>query len=248
MRILKEMNNFLTALTIVLLMSGCATFDSHTADDFADRTAQHKSVAILPFLATVDAEEKPEEQAPQDPSGDVKGSDEPEKPDPDASNSEQQKNEPYLYQQALYTALLERSEKIDYTVEFQDTSATNVLLKRNGIEPSDLHTSHTKSELASLLGVDAVVSGSVIRNKPASAGASIATTLITGLLSGGAVTVTPHTKEVNVSVTIHDGADSSLLWNFDDDLSGGLGSSFDRITEWLMNIAAKEFPYVHEDS
>lgn len=218
--------NRLTCLLAVLI-GGCTTFETFTADDFADRTAQHETVALLPFDVTLVVDELPEDVTEED-------------------MAAQERDEGYVFQQQLYIELLERQEDDEYSVQFQDIATTNVRLERSDIGYPDMHTSYTKNELAGILGVDAVVSGSLSRNRPASAGAAIASTVITGILSGGLLTAAPSTNEVNVTVAIHDGADGALLWSFDDDLSGGLGSSPERIAEQLMGRIARELPYAGE--
>lgn len=213
-------------MAIVLFVSGCATYETFKIEDFGTRTAHHETVAVLPFDMTIIVEELEEDEA-------------------EADIAAQGRDEAYAFQQQLYLELLERSG--EFGVSFQDINTTNVTLERADIGYDAIYT-HTKNELASLLGVDAVISGSISRSRPASAGAALATTVITGILSGGAVTVNPATNAVNVTSTLHDGADGALLWSFDDEASGSVGTSTTALTERLASGIASTVPYFQEDA
>lgn len=65
-------------------------------------------------------------------------------------------------------------------------------------------------------------------------GAAIASAMLVGFSS---------TNKVNVSMTIHDARTGSLLWNYDHEMSGGLGSSPESVAESLMKSVARRFPY-----
>lgn len=214
----------MTCLLLAAPLGGCATFETYTADEFDDRTAQHEIVALLPLDVTLIVDELPEDMTEED-------------------MAAQERDEGYVFQQQLHTELLERREDGEFSVRLQDIGTTNVLLERGDVGYPDMHISCTKSELASILDVDAVVSGSLSRDRPVGAGTAVASAMITGILTGGALTAAPATNQVNVSVAIHDGADGLLLWSFDDELSGGLGASPEAIAEQRMGRTAREFPY-----
>ncbi len=137
----------------------------------------------------------------------------------------------YDVQGNSYSWFLKRSK--DYTVSFQDIDRTNSLLKKAGISYDDISL-QDKGELCKLLGVDAVISGRIRMSKPMSEGAAV----VVGLLAGawGA------TNKTTTSLTIHDGK-SGLLWKYDYDASGSVGSSAERLTSALMKNASKKFPY-----
>ena len=228
-----------SALAASLLIGACATVETPTfqSDDFNVRAAHHESVAILPFAVTIiaDPEKLPEDVTEQD-------------------LRTQEKEEAYVYQQQLYSALLEQSQEVDFTVKLQDVSDTNVTLERHEVEYPAIHESYSKREIAEMLQVDSVISGSLSRARTMSTEGAVATSILTTIISAavtggtGYATVTPNTIEVNTSVAIHDGEDGALLWNLDVTGHGGPGSSPQGTAEELMPRFAKIFPYVAPES
>lgn len=137
----------------------------------------------------------------------------------------------YDIQSNAYTWFLQRSK--DYTISFQDIDRTNALLKKANISFDNISL-QDKGELCKMLGVDAVISGKAIMSKPMSEGAAVAL----GLLVGSWGT----TNKTTTSLTIHDNS-SSLLWKYDYEASGSIGSSAENLTKALMRNASKRFPY-----
>ena len=137
-------------------------------------------------------------------------------------------------QDKMYSWFLRRSGKKKYTVQFQDISRTNSLLKQNSISYSDLPL-RGKEELAKLLGVDAVISTRVSMKKPMSEGAALAVGLVFGAWGS--------TNDVQTSINIHEGQKGDLIWKYDYDAQGSVGSSTDRLVNALMRNASKKFPY-----
>ena len=198
---------------VALAVAGCATV--YTAADFGDRTTAHETVAILPFDVSIDMRELPEGLTKED-------------------LREQERDEAYAFQRQVYTEFLQRYARDQYTVEFQDVDTTNVLLNRADVDYQRIYTSYTRDELADMLGVDATISGTITRSRPMGTGAAIVTTL----LFGGGVT-----NAVEVSIAVHDGSDGALLWSYDHEVSGGLGSTPESVAEALMRGIARKFPY-----
>ena len=203
---------------IVLVVQGCATV--YTAGDFSARTDAHETVAIMPFDVSIDMRELPDGLTEED-------------------LDAQEEEEGYAFQRQVYAQFLQRYARGEYTVEFQDVDTTNVLLNRADIGYRDINTNYTKNEIAELLGVDSIISGTITRNRPMGNVAAIATTVLIGF--GG------RTNEVNVSMAVHDGADSALLWSYDHEVSGGLGSSPEGLAESLMRNIARRFPYLADN-
>ena len=134
----------------------------------------------------------------------------------------------------MYSWFLRRSDKYHYTVKFQDISKTNALLKQANINYTDLRTK-SKEELAKLLGVDATISSSVRMDKPMSEGAAIAVGLLVGAWGS--------TNNVTTSINIHEGTKGDLMWKYDYQASGSVGSSTESLVNGLMRNASKKFPY-----
>ena len=184
--------------------------------DFDTAFAKHKTVAILP--AEVTTQLRPNEAKKV------------------TAEQIQQMTEKtgYDIQDKMYSWLLRRSEKFHYTVTFQDVSRTNALLKQAGINYNDLFTTD-KAELAKILQVDAVMQDKSRMDKPMSEGAAVAVGLLIGAWG--------PTNNVETTINIHDGKSGNLLWKYDYQTSGSVGSSSTKLVDALMRNASKKFPY-----
>lgn len=79
-----------------------------------------------------------------------------------------------------------------------------------------------------------MISGKATLSKPMSEGGAIAMTFLVGF--GGA------TNKTSVTLVMHD-TKSRLLWKYDYEESGGIGSNSESLTKGLMKNASKKFPY-----
>lgn len=210
--VIAERTPSLIGLAALLLLTGCATV--YTAEDFSTYQSQHKTTAILPYSVQIELKKLPEGVT-------------------QADLAKMEMDEGYVFQKVLYSQFLEQYSKGRYTVEFQDVDKTNTLLTRGGVNFDNM-SSYTKDELATLLGVDSLISGNIRRDKPMSTGAAIASTLFFGFGS---------TNKVHVNMAVHDGATGNLLWSYDHEASGGLGSSPEGLAKSLMDNISKKFPY-----
>lgn len=140
----------------------------------------------------------------------------------------------YAIQDKMYSWFLRRSDKFQYTVTFQDVTRTNALLKQAGILYNDL-ASKDRAELARLLGVDAVLQNRTSLDKPMSDGAAVALGVVFGVWG--------NTNSAQTTINIHDGQTGNLLWKYDYQASGSIGSSADNLVNALMRNASKKFPY-----
>ena len=198
-----------------ILIVGCAP-KIYKTDNFDSVAARHKIVAILP--SDVNIQLRPNEAKK-------------------ISADDVRKNEEttgLAVQDRMYSWFLRRSDKYHYTVKFQDISKTNALLKQANINYTDLRTK-SKEELAKLLGVDATISSSVRMDKPMSEGAAIAVGLLVGAWGS--------TNNVTTSINIHEGTKGDLMWKYDYQASGSVGSSTESLVNGLMRNASKKFPY-----
>jgi hypothetical protein len=188
----------------------------YTASNFSTALAKHKTVAILPAEVTMQL--RPNEAkkltAEQIDDMNVKTA--------------------YDIQEKMYGWFLRRGDKYDYTVKFQDVTKTNAKLKEAGIAYKDLSTTD-RSKLAQLLGVDAVMQDRLNMEKPMSEGAAVAVGVLVGAWGS--------TNKVNTTINIHDGASGDLLWKYDYEASGSVGSSTAKLVDALMKNATKKFPY-----
>ena len=205
----------LLVLSLVISMVGCSP-KIYTAGDFGQALSKHKVVAILPGDVTMQL--RPNQMRQMKPG---------EMDDLTAKTGRD-------IQEKMYGWFLRRSDKFHYTVTFQDVSRTNAILSKAGISAAILATTD-KAELARLLGVDAVLQNRSRMEKPMSEGAAVAVGVLVG--AWGA------TNKVETTINIHDGGTGNLLWKYDYEASGSVGSSTTRLVDNLMRNASKKFPY-----
>jgi hypothetical protein len=210
------MKKLLLVLSVATLIFASCAPRVYKANDFDRKTASHKIVAILP--AEVDITLRPNEMK-KITVGQLK---------------ETEEKTGFGIQDKMYAWFLRRSGKYRYTVTFQDISKTNALLLQRGIKYGDMR-GKTKEELARLLGVDAVISTRAIMKKPMSDGAAVAFGVLFGAWG--------NTNDVQTSITITDAAKGDLMWKYDYQASGSIGSNTDNLVNGLMRNASKKFPY-----
>ena len=198
-------------ILVVVLFSNCATIYKTT--DLSHRISKHKSIAFLPFDAIIRYKKMPKNTTIE-------------------QIKEMESDMGYVFQEQIYTRFLKKIKY--YSIEFQDVSMTNALLKKNDITYSNFKE-YTKEEIAKILKVDAVVSGKVISSKPMSETGA----LVLGLLTG----IGTATNKVDVNLSLYDALDSKLLFKYDHTYSGGIGSSPERISKALMKAVERKFPY-----
>lgn len=137
-----------------------------------------------------------------------------------------------IMQGQIYNRFLQKKHL--FPVAFQDVDQTNMLLRRNNIDLEKLGE-FSKDELARLLEVDEIITGVVYTTKPMSTGAAVAL----GVLFG----VWGPTNQAEVTVSLHSGIDSQLLWKFNHVYSGSVGSSPDQLSKAMMKPISRKFPY-----
>jgi hypothetical protein len=203
-------------LVALVPFTAFAQKEIYTNPDFASLAKNEQTLAILPFTVTLHL--RPNERA--------KMSDE------DLKKMELQ--EGLDVQSAMQSYFLHKKEKKDFTVSFQDIDKTNLLLKKAGISPDSL-ANYSAQDLAKILGVDGVISGTLTSDKPMSEGAAVAVGVLTGFYG--------HTNSGKCTINIHDASTGKLMWKYEKSLSRGLGSSINTIINTMMSKASRKFPY-----
>lgn len=211
------MKQILFAAFAAILLVSCGP-QIYKSANFGNALAKHKTVAILPAEVTIQL-----------------------RPNQSKSMTAEQIEEMHMktaydIQEKMQGWFLRRGEKFNYTVAFQDVIKTNSLLKDAGISYADLRTTD-RAKLAKLLGVDAVMQDRLNTEKPMSEGAAVAVGLLVGAWG--------NTNKVNTTINIHDGTTGNLLWKYDYQASGSVGSSTTRLVDALMRNATKKFPYAY---
>jgi hypothetical protein len=208
------------ALLFTLGSASAQTREIYTNPKFRELAKDHKVLAVLPFKATLSL--RPNEVAKQ---GGAEGV------------HQLELREGLSVQSALQSYFLKQKADKDMAVDVQDIAKTNALLAKNNITAEKM-TAMTMEELAQVLGVDGIVSGTFESSQPFSNGAAIAMSLAVGF-SGA-------TNTGKLNINIHDGKTSDLLWKYDKTLGRGLGSDTGSIITVIMRKASRQFPYSKE--
>jgi hypothetical protein len=205
---------FLTLLS-VFSISWLSAQTIFTHDDIKALTANHKIIAVLPIEYDITEKNLPKNMTPEQ-----------------VKQEEQQGA--YDFQNAMSAYFLRTADRKDVNIAFQEPDETNRILKKSGITLEKIKD-FSPADLAKRLGVDAVISGKIVADKPMSMETAIAVSIITGYGSS--------TNKVDVTLNIHNTTDNQLLWKFYQRISGGWGSSPTDLTDYIMKRAAKKFPY-----
>ena len=177
----------------------------------------HKTIAIIPFNAQVELRKKQMEKMSKE----------------DLIRLE--KNEGKSIQLAMYSWFLKRKKRGKLTtIEIQNPKRTTALLKKQNITQDNLND-YTPEELAKILNVDAIISGDYKTNKPMSEGASVALGLLIGFWG--------TTNSATINMSVYNGKDGVLLWNYNKKVRGSIGSSPDDLINRLMRKASRRLSY-----
>jgi len=207
---------FVKTLFIALLLSTGATIAQKQVFSHPQLNtikATHKTVAILPYTVAITYKKQPKNFSAD-------------------ANREQENKMSTSIQSSMYTFLLRKANK--YSVTFQDPDRTNILLRKAGM--SDKLNEFTAEEIATVLGVDAVIGGRFETEQTKSEGAAIASAVLFGGLGGKTGTGT-------LTMTINNGTDGELLWRFFKTMDDGIMSSTDDLVEKMMRKVSRNFPY-----
>lgn len=213
------MNKFtLKLLLFASIMLGGYSANAQTKlfehPNFENLAKDHKIIAIVPFSAKVNLRPKQmKEITPQ-------------------QLKEMEIGEGLSIQNSMYTWFLNRQKRGKLNIEVQDPKRTNALLLKNEIKDLALYTSE---ELAEILDVDAVITGHFDTDKPMSDGASIALGLLVGFWG--------TTNAATINMSVNNGTDGLLLWNYNKRVAGSLGSSTDMLINTLMRKASRRLAY-----
>lgn len=207
--------NFKLLMGVLFLfnLSAIAQTNLYQHPEFEQKTADHKMIAILPFDANVSLRPKQMKEVSQEQLADL------------------EKSEGLSVQSAMYSWFLKRKKRGDLLVEIQDTKRTNVLLSQNNVNLKAI----TSEQLAEILGVDAVITGTFETDKPMSDGASIALGLLVGFWGS--------TNAATINMSVNNAADGELLWNYNKRVAGSLGSNTYMLINKLMRKASRRLGY-----
>jgi len=204
-------------LFLLALLLGCASgFGQkliYQSEHFEELSKDHRTVAILPFLARLELENKNHEEH---------------------ELHELQEKEGYEVQNALESYFLKLHKRKDYRIAFQDIKNTNAILTKNGISIKNLDI-HTSQELCKILNVDAVISGDLTLKALISKGVSTDFDLIS-FISGAS-------DYGRIAIKLSDGKTGKLLWKYEKVINRKSGKNTYDIIEAMMRKSTRKFPY-----
>jgi len=209
-----------TLFTTILMLIGVMVFAQtrlYVNPKFPEIAKHQKIIAILPFKTTIQLRPKQMKN----------------------TTPEQLKNmeieEGNGIQTAMYSWFLKRGEKGKLTVQIQDPNVTNVKLKKAGITNAN-YDDYTPAQMAKILGVDAIVMGTLKTTKPMSAGVSAALGVLVGFWGA--------TNRATMNLFIYNAADGAVLLNYNKGIRGSLGSSDLDMVNILMRKTYRRIAYV----
>ena len=216
------------ALLFSLLTFSCSK-DYFIADQFKQKTASHKTIAILPFQVTTTGNvplEITEEQL-----------------------QEIRDAESRAFQISLYNEILAstQSGSKPLKVDVQSPDLTVSLLSEGIMNFNDINSIDPQL-LASMLGVDALVTSSVDKTRYMSDLASFGISLgrkLLGLFGDDAAVLLNDGKTADILLVtkVIDPSNGTVLWNFDYKGEADYSKPSNEIIDLINRKAAKRFPY-----
>jgi len=210
---------FLVIPLLIVFNGYSQTKEIYVNPNFGELTKDHKILAILPFKAIVKLRPKEMEKMTEEQFEDL------------------EENEGLAVQSALHSYFLKRKSKHDFEVSFQDINTTNALLAKNGINNANIDH-YTPQELAKMLEVDGIISGTLSTSKPMSEGASAALGVLVGVYG--------PTNSGKCTININDMKSGELLWKYEKTLSRSLGSDTNTVINTIMRKASRKLPYIEK--
>lgn len=208
------MKQFLLTFTVLLVCaSGFGQKLIYQSEQFEELSKDHKTVAILPFKARLELDNKNLEEQ---------------------QLVTLQEKEGYEVQNALESYFLKLHKRKDYRVAFQDIKHTNAILAKNGISIKNIGV-HTSQELCKILDVDAVISGDLTLKALISNGVSTDFDLIS-FISG-------TSDYGRIAIKLSDGNTGKLLWKYEKVINRKSGKNTYDIIEAMMRKSTRKFPY-----
>ncbi|MDR0333740.1 MAG: hypothetical protein LBI15_09780 [Dysgonamonadaceae bacterium] len=195
---------------ITLLLTSCgAKIYTHSAA--SDLIKNHKTIAIIPPQVSIAAQRNVDA----------------------ASMMEQQRTESANFQREMYSWLLRRKQQGRLTVDIQSVDETIAKLTRAGFYEGQ-GAGMTPTELAQILGVDAVLTSNYSLSRPMSQGAAVAMAVLVGAFG--------PTARTDINLNLHDAATGTMFWNYSHRASGSFTSPA-ALVDNLMKHASKRLPY-----
>lgn len=209
------MKNILVIIITFIGLGVSAQKNIYESEKFDELSQDHSHLAIIPFLTNLELKDEISS----------------------AELKDLKEKEGYAVQDALETYFSKRKKKKKFSVEFQNTKNTNAILKQNGISYDNIDVYSVK-ELAQILGVNGIISGTLDLNV---------------LLSKGVPTEFSFLDYINgdanygrIGVKISDGTTGKLLWKYEKQINKKSGKNTTDLIDLMMRMASRKFPYDRE--
>ncbi|HEX6848143.1 MAG TPA: hypothetical protein VF144_14275 [Chitinophagaceae bacterium] len=223
----KHLLSGFTAVSILFLFSCSNKY--YTAGNFEEKTEKHKVVAILPAEVTLTGK-LPKNLTPE-------------------AIAQSEERESIDFQYALMNSILNHANTKKYytTVNFQDINTTQKILEENNISVRESWKKNDE-ELATILGVDAVIRMNIRKQRymsdEASYGVGVAKQVIYKTGVGSKVPVPSSVgKTYDIYATCNLLSDNQTLWNDNYKRSTDYDTPANVIVEWITDDFGENFPY-----
>lgn len=187
----------------------------YESERFDDLSQDHANLAIIPFLTNLELKDEISSEELKD----------------------LEEKEGYAVQDALETYFSQRKKKKKFSVDFQNTKNTNAILKQKGISYDNIDVYSVK-ELAQILEVDGIISGTLDLNVLLSKGVPTEFSLL-DYINGDA-------NYGRIGVKISDGLTGKLLWKYEKQINKKSGKNTTDLIDLMMKLASRKFPYDRE--
>nr|WP_223129352.1 hypothetical protein [Sinomicrobium weinanense] len=200
-------------LVFTCSVSAFAQKTIYESSHFEELSKHHKTLAILPFFATLQLDQKESFSTEE--------------------LEKQEAREGYAVQNALESYFSRKKSRKGFSVNFQNIKNTNALLSKSNISMKNLDI-HTTEELCKILGVDGIISGNLTLRKLISKG--VESPSLFDIISG-------KSDYGRIAVKVSDGKSGKLLWKFEKTITRKSGKNTQDIIESIMKKASRKFPY-----
>lgn len=201
-------------LLLIFIALWCIPFavfaqkDIFLSPKFNELTKKHKVLAIMPFKSVLDLHT--------------------------TQKADSEEIEGKAVQTGLENYFNQRKKRKKFTVEFQEIKTTNQILEEQKINYEDIGL-YSSRDLARILGVDGIISGSIQLNVLLSQGIEKDSGLGDFLFF--------DSDFGRIAVKISDGMTGKLLWKYDKAITRKGGKNTIEFIDSMMKKASRNFPY-----
>ncbi len=219
----------LYTITIFILLAVSCSHKYYKAENFEDKTLDHKVVAIIP-AEMIFTGKLPKNLTEED-----------------IARIEEEESEAFQY--SLYNSILRHANTGKYytAINFQDINLTQQLLEKNNIT-SRGSWKMKEEELKKVLGVDAVIKMRIQKQRymsdHASYGIAVAKQIVYNTKIGSKIPVPAVPNKTNdIYASCNLVSDGQTLWNDSYKSSSDYNSPANEIIEGITDNFGKHFPY-----